>query len=199
MKHFFLLLVLTFNAALHLRPVTAVVTTTGDGNKILALLDNQSIKETHSAFFKSLTEMGFDVTFKVADDPSIVLKKYGDFVFDHLILFSPSVEEFGGQLSVEAIVEFVDHGGNVLAAGNERTGDVLREIAAECGFEADEENTAVIDHLNFDQNLDSSGKHTVIVADPENLIKAEAVVGKNNPSPFLYKGKSSNGSTVDIG
>ena len=67
---------------------------------------------------------------------------------------------------------------------------VFREIAAECGFEADEENTAVIDHLNFDQSLDKSGKHTVIVADPDNLIKAEAIVGKNvnNLNPILYKG-----------
>ena len=99
------------------------------GNRVLALLDNLSIKESHSIFFKSLQDMGLEVTFKVADDPSIILKKYGSFLYDHLVLFSPTVEEFGGTLSVEGVTEFVDNGGNVLVAGNSNTGDILREIA----------------------------------------------------------------------
>lgn len=35
-------------------------------------------------------------------------------------------------------------------AGSVNSGDVLREITAECGFEVDEEGAAVIDHLNYD-------------------------------------------------
>ncbi len=116
------------------------------------------------------------------------MKKYGNFLYDHLILFSPTVEEFGGSLSVDGITEFIDVGeGNVLIAGSSQTGDILREIASESGFEADEEGTAVIDHLNFDVDKDE-GKHTVIVADPENLIKAPAIVGNNNKDPVLYRG-----------
>ena len=99
------------------------------GNRVLALLDNLSIKESHSIFFKNIQDLGLDVTFKVADDPSIILKKYGSFLYDHLIIFSPTVEEFGGALSVEGVTEFVDNGGNVLIAGNSNTGDILREIA----------------------------------------------------------------------
>ena len=38
----------------------------------------------------------------------------------------------------------------MLIAGSSSTGDVLREITAECGFEVDEEGAAVIDHLNYD-------------------------------------------------
>ena len=158
-----------------------------EGQRVLALLDNLAIKETHSIFFKSLTDRGFAVTYKVADDTSIVLKKYGEFLYDHLVLFSPSVEEFGGTLSVEGVTDFVDNGGNVLVAGSVQTGDVLREIASEVGFEADEENNAVIDHLNFDQALDD-GKHTTVVADPANLIKSEAIVGTKKVNPLLYRG-----------
>jgi oligosaccharyltransferase complex subunit beta len=102
-------------------------------NRVLVLLDNLSIKESHSIFFKNLQELGLDITFKVADDPSIILKKYGSFLFDHLVIFSPTVEEFGGALSVEGVTEFVDNGGNVLIAGNSNTGDILREIAR-CAF-----------------------------------------------------------------
>lgn len=157
------------------------------GKRVLVLLDNLAIKETHSIYFKSLHDQGYGLTFKVADDPSIVLKKYGEYLFDHLVLFCPSVEEFGGSLSVDLITEFIDDGGNLLVAGSSMTGDILRELASESGFEADEEGTFVIDHLNFD--VKDEGKHTLVVADTENLIKAPAIVGnKADLSPLLYQG-----------
>lgn len=46
--------------------------------------------------------------------------------------------------------------GNVLVAGSSSTGDLLRELASECGFEIDEEGSAVIDHLNYD--IQDSGR-----------------------------------------
>jgi len=117
------------------------------------------------------------------------------------------VEEFGGSLSVEAITKFVDDGGvkkqivlpiniyklcvflfigNILIAGSSNSGDIVREITAECGFEVDEEGAAVIDHLNYDAQ--DQGKHTLIVADPANLIDAPMIVGSAKHSPFLYRG-----------
>lgn len=42
--------------------------------------------------FLPLSDRGFDLTFKTADDPSLSLIKYGQFLYDHLIIFSPSVE-----------------------------------------------------------------------------------------------------------
>lgn len=152
----------------------------------LVLLDNLAIRETHSIFFKNLQERGYKLTYKLADDANLVLSKYGEFVYKHLILFAPSVEEFGGTLSVEVITDFVDNGGNVLVAGSSSAGDSLRELASECGFEVDEENAAVIDHLNYD--VSDTGDHTLIVASPENLIDSEIVVGKKNVGPLLYRG-----------
>lgn len=90
------------------------------------------------------------MTFKLADDAGLLLSKYGGFLYDHLIIFAPSVEEFGGALSVQAVAEFIDGGGNVLVAGSSMSGDILRELASECGFEVDEEGAAIIDHLNYD-------------------------------------------------
>nr|CAG4641666.1 EOG090X05EE [Eurycercus lamellatus] len=152
----------------------------------LVLLDNLAIRETHSIFFKSLTDRGFLLTYKTADDSNLVLSKYGQYLFQNLVIFSPSVEEFGGTLSVEAITKFVDDGGNVLIAGSTASGDVMREITAECGFEVDEEGAAVIDHLNYD--IRDQGKHTLIVADTANLIDAPMIVGSKKSSPFLYRG-----------
>uniref|UniRef100_A0A1A7W7A1 Dolichyl-diphosphooligosaccharide--protein glycosyltransferase 48 kDa subunit n=1 Tax=Iconisemion striatum TaxID=60296 RepID=A0A1A7W7A1_9TELE len=154
--------------------------------KTLVLLDNLNIKDTHSIFFRSLADRGFDLTFKTADDPSLSLIKYGQFLYDHLILFSPSVEDFGGNINLETITSFIDGGGNVLVAASSDIGDPLRELGSECGIEFDEEKTAVIDHHNYD--LSDPGEHTLIVADPENLLKAPTIVGKPTNKPVLFKG-----------
>ncbi|KAK0152661.1 Dolichyl-diphosphooligosaccharide--protein glycosyltransferase subunit [Merluccius polli] len=172
-----LLLCVTLASLLH--PAVA------DG-KTLVLLDNVNIRDTHSIFFRSLADRGFDLSFKTADDPSLSLIKYGQFLYDHLIIFAPSVEDFGGNINVETITSFIDGGGNVLVAANSDIGDPLRELGSECGIEFDEEKTAVIDHHNFD--VSDEGEHTLIVADPDNLLKAPTIVGTPTNKPILFKG-----------
>lgn len=183
----------------------------------LILLDNLAIRETHSIFFKSLIgefctilsdcieltchiisyifsfilylfiDRGFKLTFKIADDSNLVLSKHGEYLYKNLIIFAPSVEEFGGDLSVEKIAEYIDDGGNVLVAGSSKSGDALRDLASECGFEVDEEGASVIDHLNYDSS--DKGDHTTIVASPSNLIDSQIIVGsKKNINPLLYQG-----------
>ncbi|XP_007934057.1 dolichyl-diphosphooligosaccharide--protein glycosyltransferase 48 kDa subunit [Orycteropus afer afer] len=88
------------------------------GPRTLVLLDNLNVRETHSLFFRSLKNRGFELTFKTADDPSLSLIKYGEFLYDNLIIFSPSVEDFGGNINVETISAFIDGGGSVLVAAS---------------------------------------------------------------------------------
>lgn len=54
------------------------------------------------------------MTFKSADDPSLVLSKYGKYFYENLIIFAPTVQEFGGSLSIETITQFIDDGGRFL-------------------------------------------------------------------------------------
>jgi len=152
----------------------------------LVLLDSLAIRETHSIFFRSLTDRGYTLTYKSADDPGLQLFKYGEALFDNLIVFSPSVEEFGGNINVETITQFLDNGGNILVAASSSSGDILQEIASECGFELDQEGSAVIDHLNYD--VKDEGKHTLLVADPANLIKASTIIGSEQIGPLLFRG-----------
>lgn len=126
------------------------------------------------------------LTFKSADDANLQLSKYGEFLYEHLIIFAPTVEEFGGALNIETITDFIDGGGNVLIAGSSQSGDALHELASECGLEIDEEGSAVIDHMNYD--VSDSGQHTTIVADPVNLIDAPVIVGSKSIPPLLYQG-----------
>lgn len=44
----------------------------------------------------------------------------------------------------------------------------------------------MIDHLNYD--VADSGKHTLIVAKPDDLIKAPLIVGSAKPNPLLFRG-----------
>jgi len=150
---------------------------------VLVLLENLAVKETHSIYFKNMVDAGFDLTFKVADDATLNIKKYGAFLYDHLVIFAPTVEEFGGNLNVETLTDFIDNGGNILIAGNSNLGEVLREMASEVGFEADEEGTTVIDHLNYD--IKDEGKHNLVIA--KNLIKSDKITG-GVTAPLLYRG-----------
>ncbi|KAL4714110.1 hypothetical protein ACJJTC_008464 [Scirpophaga incertulas] len=166
---------------------TLFVTTKAVTDKAtLVLIDNFNVRETHSQFFKTLQDRGYSLTYKLADDAALVLSKYGQYLYKNLIIFAPSVLEFGGQVDTDAITKFIDDGGNLLMAANSAAGDVYREVASECGFEMDEESAAVIDHFNYDNTDD--GDHTRIVISPKNLINSPTIVGNQNTKPLLFEG-----------
>lgn len=44
--------------------------------------------------------------------------KYGVNVYKSVVVFAPSVEEFGGKINSQAMIDFMDNGGNIfIAAG----------------------------------------------------------------------------------
>nr|XP_054769099.1 dolichyl-diphosphooligosaccharide--protein glycosyltransferase 48 kDa subunit-like [Lytechinus pictus] len=172
--------------ALVLCGLLAILSTVQGGGKTLVLLDSMTMRESHSMFFKSLQERGFDLTYKTADDPNLKLSSYGEYLYEHLVLFCPSVEEFGGDIGENTLTDFIDEGGNILVAGNADIGEPLRELGSNCGLEFDEEGTSVIDHLNYD--VKDEGYHTLVVADSENMIDAETIVGPKSNKPVLFNG-----------
>ena len=97
--------------------------------------------------------LGFNTEIKHVEDPTLVLKKYGQFLYDHVVLLAPSTEEFNGKLTTDTLVEFIDAGGNVLVTADVETGDAIRELASEVGVEIDESGNTVIDHFNFDAKV----------------------------------------------
>lgn len=141
----------------------------------------------HFFSIPNLTERGYRLTYKLADDANLVISRYGEYLYKHIVIFAPSVEEFGGDLSPQKLTEFIDEGGNILVAGSSETGEALRDLASECGFEVDEDGASVIDHLNYD--VTDKGDHTTIVAAPANLIDSPIIVGdRAKVAPLLYRG-----------
>jgi len=162
-------------------------------DRTLVLLDNWGIRETHSQYFRFLKESGFDLTFKTADDRNIALFKYGERNYDNVILFCPSVSEFGNGLSVQDFTSFIDQGGNIMMGANSQIEDQVRELASECGVEYDEAKTNVIDHMSYNvqsstgSSIGDDGRHTLVVADAKQLIDSKVIVGKPS-SPLLFRG-----------
>merc|ERR1711974_415229 len=58
-------------------------------HQTLVVVDDFSMESTHSMFFKSLTDRGYDLTFHKASDSDIPFRDHGEFLFDSLIVFAP--------------------------------------------------------------------------------------------------------------
>lgn len=155
--------------------------------RVLVLLDNFAIKSSHSLFFKSLQTRGFDLDFKLADDPKISLQRYGKYLYDALIIFSPTAERFGGSLDQAAIMGFVDSGHDLILAADSSASDLIREIAIECGVDFDDDSAAmVIDHTSYAVS-DTEGDHTLIASDA--FIQSDVILGREKiEAPVLFQG-----------
>lgn len=161
--------------------------------RTLVLLDDLQIKSTHSIFFRSLEEKGHSLHFFEAASPDLQLSKYGDYLYDNLVIFAPQVEEFGGSLSIDSILNFIDDGHHVLIAGDSEVSEPVRELALECGVEFGDDNTFVIDHLHYDAA--DEGDHTLVVLGEENVAKASIITGQVT-GPIVFRGT---GLTLEAG
>ncbi|XP_043709675.1 dolichyl-diphosphooligosaccharide--protein glycosyltransferase 48 kDa subunit-like [Telopea speciosissima] len=155
--------------------------------RILVLLDDFAIKSSHSIFFKTLQTRGFELDFKLADDPKLTLQRYGQYLYDGLIIFSPTIERFGGSLDLAAVLDFVDSGHDLIVAADASASDLIRDIATECGVEFDEDPTAVvIDHTSYAVS-ETEGDHTLIAGD--DFIQSDVILGRKIiETPVLFQG-----------
>ncbi|KAK4477705.1 hypothetical protein RD792_016956 [Penstemon davidsonii] len=155
--------------------------------QILVLLDDLSLRSSHSIFFSSLQSRGFNLDFKLAQDPAISVKRYGQYLYDGLILFSPSTDRFGGSLDLEGVLDFVDSGHDLILAADSNASDLIRNIAAECGVDFDEDTSAVvIDHTGYAVS-ETEGDHSLIAAD--DFIQSGVILGsKTIEAPVIFKG-----------
>ncbi|CAO2815088.1 unnamed protein product [Amaranthus hypochondriacus] len=155
--------------------------------QILVLLDDFAIKSSHSIFFSSLISRGYHLDFKLADDPKIALQRYGQFLYDGLIIFAPFLDRFGGSVNQATVLEFVDSGRDLILALDVNSSDLIREIATECGVEFDDDPAAmVIDHTSYAVS-NFEGDHTLIASDA--FIESNVILGsKKMEAPVLFQG-----------
>ncbi|GAB2295888.1 Dolichyl-diphosphooligosaccharide--protein glycosyltransferase 48 kDa subunit [Dionaea muscipula] len=157
------------------------------GRRILVLLDDFAIRSSHSLYFKALQSRGYDLDFKLADDPSLALQRYGQYLYDGLILFSPTIDRFGGSINQGAVLDFVDSGHDLIIAADVNASDLIREIATECGVDFDDDPASlVIDHTSFAVSS-TEGDHTLIASD--DFVQSDVILGsKAIEAPVLFQG-----------
>eukprot|EP01100_Stratorugosa_tubuloviscum_P001775 TRINITY_DN139_c7_g1_i1.p1 TRINITY_DN139_c7_g1~~TRINITY_DN139_c7_g1_i1.p1 ORF type:complete len:437 (-),score=212.28 TRINITY_DN139_c7_g1_i1:171-1481(-) len=153
-----------------------------NGKRVLALLEDYAIKTSHSRFFSTLEDSGLEIHYALASDSAVRLSKYGEYFYDHLILFAPSVEALPG-ISIASIVQFIDDGHNVLFVGDKDISTSLVDLGLECGVEFDDSAT-IIDHLNY-ANSESNDKHTLILG---TAVKESNLVTGPVSNPILFQG-----------
>ncbi|KAK2986843.1 hypothetical protein RJ640_011068 [Escallonia rubra] len=135
--------------------------------RILVLLDDFATRSSHSIFFNSLQNRGFELDFKLADDPKLALHRYGQYLYDALVLFCPAADRLGGGLDLAAILEFVDSGHDLILG-------------------ADDASAVVIDHTSYAVS-ETDGDHTLIASD--NFIESDVILGSTKiEAPVLFKG-----------
>ena len=61
--------------------------------KTLVLLDDWHNVETNSLFWKQITDMGFEIDFKMASDKDIKLTNFGEYLYDNIIFFAPTYSD----------------------------------------------------------------------------------------------------------
>lgn len=110
-----------------------------------------SLKQSHSGFLQLIQDLGHTITIKSADDASLRISKYGEFLYDNVLLFCPQVDVFRGSLGVKDMLEFIDSGHSILLVGNNQPGSVISELASEVGFEF-KESTAKREYVNTKLN-----------------------------------------------
>ncbi|GER42597.1 glycosyltransferase 48 kDa subunit [Striga asiatica] len=188
MKSFVILSIILFNliSILPLRTLSFSPDHPTD-RQILVLLDDFALKSSHSLFFAALQSRGFNLDFKLADDPSIAVKRYGQYLYDGIILFSPTADRFGGSLDVQEILDFIDSGHDLILAADSNASELIRNIAAECGIDFDEDPSAVvIDHTGY-AVPETAGDHTLIASD--SFIQSDVILGSSKiEAPVLFKG-----------
>lgn len=159
--------------------------------RILVIVENEDIQKSHQRFFNDLEKNGFTLVFKNVDDKSVILERWGEFAYDHLILFAPSAKSFGKKIQTKEVLDFIDSGRNVLMVGSSNLSKRVFDIGMECGVDFEAPESRVIDHVHFAKVEDSTtNDHDLIVVEPEERIQTLFNQRKTtaNRNPLLFKG-----------
>jgi len=156
------------------------------GKRTLVLLDNMPSKQLYTSFWTSLASAGYELDFKTPSSPAWNLKKYGEYLYDNVVIFAPKADDFG-KTTFKDLLAFVDDGGNVLMAADDRASESTRAFAESSGVRLDASGTKVVDHFASNSNTDRDMSHASV------LLGAPAVSANvlgEGVGNVLYKGIS---------
>ena len=166
-----------------------------ESKKTLVLLDDWHNVEINSIFWNQITEMGYEIEFKIANDKDIKLTNYGEYNYDNIIFFAPTYIESGkNDITIEKLLKYIDDGHDLMIFGSSDAGKFVRDLINEFGADYDDYDSQVKDSLYLHSNPQESGlnKQLLDLYDDE-IIISKNVIGINSifnkPKGYiLYKG-----------
>ena len=90
------------------------------GPRTLILLEDEGQKYSFSSLYDELIKSNYILTFHFSDDSYLTLSKYGEYIYENILILAPSTEEFGGQINLQSIIDFIDSGRSVFIAIDSR-------------------------------------------------------------------------------
>jgi oligosaccharyltransferase complex subunit beta len=87
---------------------------------------------------------------------------------------------FGGDVSQQTILDFVDTGNNVILAGSSDISDTILQLGTEFGVDFDDKGTALYDHFSYAVK-EGKQDHTLIASDV--VVNSSLLVGSPKVRP----------------
>lgn len=119
--------------------VGAQISSNAKTNQTLIVVDKTTsvaaFQQSHSELVNLIQSLGYTVVIKGADDSAVNLSQYGEYLYDNIILFCPTVNSFRAGITKKDILEFIDAQNNLILIGNSNPGTIISQLANEVGFQ----------------------------------------------------------------
>ena len=126
--------------------------------KTLVLLDDWHNVETNSLFWKQITDMGFEIDFKMASDKDIKLTNFGEYLYDNIIFFAPTYSDSKkNEINIQNLLKFIDDGHDLMIFGSSDASKFMRELVNEFGVDYDDYESELKDSLYLHQDSGITG------------------------------------------
>ncbi|KAM0992809.1 hypothetical protein ACFX2J_008440 [Malus domestica] len=97
--------------------------------------------------------------------------------YDALIIFSHSVDRFGGSIDLASVLGFMYSGHDLIIESDTNASDLIRQITVDCDVDFNKDPAAmVIGHTSYAVS-DTEGDHTVIASD--DFIESDVILGND--------------------
>ena len=163
--------------------------------KTLILLDDWNNVETNSLFWKQITDMGYEIDFKMAHDKEIKLTNFGEYIYDNIIFFAPTFTDTKkNEINIQNLLKYIDDGHDIMIFGSSDASKFMRELVNEFGVDYDDYDSEIKDSLYLHQNSGVNGLNKQLInLHNDEIIISKNIIGINNifnkPNGYiLYKG-----------
>lgn len=136
-------------------------TQTDPDNRLLVLLDDDSIETSHSKFLASLRAKGFNLDLRLASSSDLSLQRDGAYIYAGIALLCPTSPTISSSLPTDKLTAFLEAGRDIFLTASSAPSAYTKSVAQLMGV--DLADTPLIDHVNAFPGLDA-GDHTYIAA-----------------------------------